>query len=61
MNAIDGGQYADCIRWNDDGSAFEILNPFRTERTLLKEVFNGTKISSFVRKVSRSGILQDAM
>lgn len=55
MNLIDDGQYADCIQWTDDGSAFEILDPVRTEQKLLKEVFNGTKMNSFVRKVYKWG------
>jgi hypothetical protein len=52
MNALDSGKYFDCIRWTADGLAFEIVDPVGVEKKLLKEVFNGTKVQSFIRKVS---------
>jgi hypothetical protein len=52
MNALDSGNYYDCIRWTTDGLAFEIVDPVGVEKKLLKEVFNGTKLHSFIRKVS---------
>lgn len=57
MNAIDSENYADCIRWSYDGSALQILDPVHTERKLLAEVFKGTKMSSFIGKVSQKSVL----
>lgn len=57
MNAIDDGNYDDCIRWSDDGMDFHVLDPILTENKLLAEVFNATKISSFIRKVSHYQLL----
>lgn len=58
MNALDCGNYSDCIRWTVDGLAFEILEPAVLEEKLLKEVFNGTKLHSFIRKVGFISVLE---
>ena len=52
MNVLDDEKYNDCIRWSTDGLSFEIIDPMRMETKLLREVFNGEKLHSFVRKVS---------
>jgi len=52
MDALDDEYYDDCIRWSSDGLSLEIISPGTTERKLLKEVFNGEKLHSFIRKVS---------
>ena len=51
MDVLDDEYYEDCIRWSSDGLSFEIISPGPTERKLLKEVFNGEKLHSFIRKV----------
>ena len=57
MNALDSGKYFDCIRWTADGLAFEIVDRVGVEKKLLKEVFNGTKLQSFIRKVYKWGFV----
>jgi hypothetical protein len=53
MNVLDDEEkYDDCIRWSADGLSFEIIDPMRMEKKLLREVFNGEKLHSFIRKVS---------
>ena len=53
MNVLDDEKkYDDCIRSSADGLSFEIIDPMRMEKKLLREVFNGEKLHSFIRKVS---------
>lgn len=57
MNALDCGTYSDCIRWTTDGLSFEILDPGGVEKKFLKELFNGTKLHSFIRKIYKWGFV----
>ena len=52
MNVLNDAKYKDCIRWSVDGLSFEIIKPMLMEKTLLKKVFNGEKLHSFIRKMS---------
>lgn len=52
---LDAPQYADFIRWSDDGNSFIVLDEDEFARRLIPELFKHNKYASFVRQLNMYG------
>jgi heat shock transcription factor, other eukaryote len=52
---LDEPQYADFIRWSDDGNSFIVLDEDEFARRLIPELFKHNKYASFVRQLNMYG------